>query len=545
MTRRTPAAQPSADKTSSSKKADNAAGAGDAATQPSAPESSGPGGAQTDKRKRTRSRTRNKSSRAKKHGSNSLEAAEDQESAIPSAAAEPVDVSAFAQLGLDGPILEGIQILGFSTPTPIQQQAIPVMLEGRDVVASAQTGTGKTAAFSLPMLQVIARQAASGHNGEETGDTSADPRALVITPTRELATQIDRVVKTVAQKLGQQVVTLIGGKRYDTQVKALKRGCDVLVATPGRLIDLLDQGLVSLDSISFLVLDEADRMLDMGFWPSVRKIVSRVPKERQTALFSATITRDIEQTTSTMMHDPMSIAVSFEGQTAETIEERLVPVNQSQKPQLLLWLLQHAGKQAQPADSGQQAQQAQPAGPDAAGSGNDAHRTLVFCRTKSRVDGLTSMLEREGISVGAMHADLQQRQRERALRDFRAGEIAVLIATDVMSRGIDVQGIDQVVNFDVPMDPHDYVHRIGRTGRAGVPGLAFTFVAPDEISPLREIEHFTKSVVPVWEPPGFDFDAGRIVPQASRNATRTTRSLFSGSRSRGRGISGGRFGRHV
>ena len=412
----------------------------------------------------------------------------------------------FAELGLNEQLLEGVAALGFTNPTPVQAQAIPVVLEGRDVVASAQTGTGKTGAFTLPVLQLVGKAA----KGEVA------PRALIITPTRELAQQIDTVADKLCSVTGQRVATVIGGERYDRQLKRLKAGCDVLVATPGRLIDLMERKEVDLSHVQILVLDEADRMLDMGFWPSVRKIVARLPRTRQTLLFSATISGDIQQSMPTMLHDPVLVEISRSGQTADTVEQRLVPVVQGQKVSLLTHLIETG----------------------------HPRRVLVFCRTKQRVDSVAAALEREGLKVGVMHADRAQKQRERALDGFRSGELEALVATDVMSRGIDVSDIDWVVNFDVPLDPEDYVHRIGRTGRAGESGVAFTFLAPDEVGPLREIEYFTKQLVPVWEPADFTFAQGRIVPNEKRATSRSQRSVFSGSRSRGRGPAGGRFGRH-
>ncbi len=412
----------------------------------------------------------------------------------------------FAELGLNEQLLQGVEALGFTEPTPVQAQAIPWVLQGRDVVASAQTGTGKTAAFTLPVLQLVG----VAPKGKKA------PRALIITPTRELAQQIDKVAAALCQATGQRVATVIGGERYDRQIKSLKEGCDVLVATPGRLIDLMEHNDADLSHVQVLVLDEADRMLDMGFWPSVRKIVARLPRQRQTLLFSATISGDIQQSMPTMLHDPVLVEISRSGQTADTVEQRLVPVVQGQKVSLLTHLIE---------------------------AGNPK-RVLVFCRTKQRVDSVAAALERGGLKVGVMHADRAQRQREQALEGFRSGKLSALVATDVMSRGIDVSDIDWVVNFDVPLDPEDYVHRIGRTGRAGESGVAFTFLAPDEVGPLREIEYFTKQLVPVWEPEGFTFAQGRIVPNEKRATSRTQRSVFSGSRSRGRGPAGGRFGRH-
>ena len=417
--------------------------------------------------------------------------------------------TSFAELGLNEQILAGVESLGFSTPTPVQAGAIPEVLAGRDVVASAQTGTGKTAAFALPTLQRIA------------GKGGRDPHALVVTPTRELAAQIDNVVKVVCEQTGQRAVIVMGGARFEKQIKQLERGCDLLVATPGRLLDLMEHNHVSLAGVEVLVLDEADRMLDMGFWPSVRRIMHALPEQHQTLLFSATIPPSIKSTIDAMLHEPAVVEISRVGETADTVEEHLCPVTQAQKPELLRALLETGGA-----------------------AGEKPERVLVFCRTKHRVDDVSKMLKNAGVKVDVMHADRTQKERERALERFREGKIQVLVATDVMSRGIDVAGVDAVVNFDVPMDPEDYVHRIGRTGRAGATGHAYTFVAPDEISPLREIEYFTKKLVPTWDLPDFAYDSGRIVPQEGRSTKKPTRTMFSGSRSRGRGISGGRYGRH-
>lgn len=455
----------------------------------------------------------------------------------------------FAELGLNEQILAGVATLGFNAPTPVQAAAIPAVLAGKDVVASAQTGTGKTAAFMLPTLQRIAgekpREAEKPNTGElnaatkynakrgdakcggakcnaKRGDAkrNAYPRALIITPTRELAAQIDNVAKSVCASTGQQAVIVTGGSRYKHQITALQKDCDVLVATPGRLIDLLDKKHTSLENIQVLVLDEADRMLDMGFWPSVHRIMEQLPKAHQTLLFSATLPTSITSTIDALLKDPERIEIARTGQTAATIEQHLCSVTQGQKPQLLKALI----NSFDPAPE----------------------RVLVFCRTKSRVDSIYKNLKASGLKVDVMHADRPQKARARALERFRNGAIQVLVATDVMSRGIDVQGIDAVINFDVPLDPEDYVHRIGRTGRAGAAGQAFTFMGPDEVTPLREIEYFTKALIPTWDLPGFSYDAGRIMLQDSRSTTKTTRSMFSGSKSRGKGFGfGGRYGRHT
>lgn len=451
----------------------------------------------------------------------------------------------FAELGLNEQILAGVATLGFNAPTPVQAAAIPAVLAGKDVVASAQTGTGKTAAFMLPTLQRIAVEKPGGAEKPDAKELNASakpnaaaerstkrnakrgdikrnayPRALIITPTRELAAQIDNVAKSVCASTGQQAVIVTGGARYKHQITALQKGCDVLVATPGRLIDLLDKKHTSLENIQVLVLDEADRMLDMGFWPSVRRIMEQLPKAHQTLLFSATLPASITSTIDALLKDTERIEIARTGQTAATIEQHLCSVTQGQKPQLLKALI----------DSFDPAPE----------------RVLVFCRTKSRVDSIYKNLKAAGLKVDVMHADRPQKARARALERFRSGAIQVLVATDVMSRGIDIQGIDAVINFDVPLDPEDYVHRIGRTGRAGAAGQAFTFMGPDEVTPLREIEYFTKALIPSWDLPGFSYDTGRIMLQDSRSTSKTTRSMFSGSRSRGKGFGfGGRYGRHT
>ena len=410
----------------------------------------------------------------------------------------------FAELGLNEQILAGVDALGFQNPTPVQAGAIPHVLEGKDIVASAQTGTGKTAAFALPTLQRIA------------GASGKGPHALVVTPTRELAAQIDDVVKVVCAKTGQRAVIVMGGAKFEKQIKQLDAGCDLLVATPGRLLDLMEHNHVSLANVQVLVLDEADRMLDMGFWPSVRRIMHALPAKHQTLLFSATLDEDAVGGIRDLVSDPAVVEIARKGTVAQTIDQYVQPVSLEAKNALLAKVLKAEGTE----------------------------RVIVFCRTKHRVDACCRRLRRAGISCEPIHGDRKQNQRERALESFRAGKTDVLVATDVLARGIDVSEVRYVVNFDVPVDPEDYIHRIGRTGRAGATGHAYTFVAPDEISPLREIEYFTKKLVPTWDLPGFTYDAGRIVPQEGRSTKKPMRTMFSGSRSRGRGIAGGRYGRH-
>ena len=449
----------------------------------------------------------------------------------------------FAELGLNEHICTGVETLGFDTPTPIQAAAIPAVLAGKDVVASAQTGTGKTAAFVLPALQVIdtdpegektdvpESQCQPQYDQQQEGqrrrqnrrksgrkyNKTRDPQALIVTPTRELATQIERVATTICKSTGQRAVIITGGAKLKRQISAVQAGCDLLVATPGRLLDLIEHHQVSLRNIKGFILDEADRMLDMGFWPSVRRIMNTLPSEHQTLLFSATLPPSITSTIDNMLHDPTMIEIARTGQTADTVEERLCPVVQGQKIELLESLIRSLCPVPE--------------------------RILVFCRTKLRVDSVYAALNNAGFKVDVMHADRPQGARTRALTKFRNGTIQVLVATDVMSRGIDVQGIDAVVNFDVPLDPEDYVHRIGRTGRAGSAGQAFTFMAPDEITPLREIEYFTKSLIAAWDLPNFGYKEDRIILPQNRPATKPVRPMFSGSKARGRGF-GGRYGRH-
>lgn len=451
----------------------------------------------------------------------------------------------FAELGLNERICTGVETLGFDTPTPIQAAAIPAVLAGKDVVASAQTGTGKTAAFVLPALQIIdtdpegektdrlesqcqpqdGQQQSSQQEiqrrrqrgGERRRNRTRNPQALIVTPTRELATQIERVANTICKSTGQRAVIITGGAKLKRQISAVQAGCDLLVATPGRLLDLIEHHQVNLKNIKVFILDEADRMLDMGFWPSVRRIINTLPPKRQTLLFSATLPPSITSTIDNMLHEPTMIEIARTGQTADTVEEHLCPVVQGQKVELLESLI----RSFRPAPE----------------------RILVFCRTKLRVDSVYAALNNAGFKVDVMHADRPQGARTRALTKFRNGTIQVLVATDVMSRGIDVRGIDAVVNFDVPLDPEDYVHRIGRTGRAGSAGQAFTFMAPDEIAPLREIEYFTKSLIATWDLSNFGYQDGRIVLPQNRPATKPIRPMFSGSKARGRGF-GGHYGRH-
>ena len=392
----------------------------------------------------------------------------------------------FQGLGLKPELLVGVTRMGYIEPTPIQEQAIPLALDGRDVVGCAQTGTGKTAAFVLPALQRVPAEGLL--------------RILVVSPTRELAQQIEAFAKEVAAHTGHHVASALGGVPIEPQVKALKKGVDLLVATPGRLLDLVNRKVADLSHVEVLVLDEADRMLDMGFWPDVRRILALLPSKRQTMLFSATMAPDVLRIVHKNLVDPVRVDVAPSGTPIEAIHQALYPVDASQKVELMVALMKAHG---------------------------DFDRTLVFTRTKQRADAVVSALDRAGVPATAMHSDRSQEQRTKALERFRDGRIRVLVATDVMSRGIDVDDISHVVNYDVPTNAEDYVHRIGRTARAGASGTAFTFVSIQEFPELDAIEMLIDSEIPVEELEGFPY-RDRAVPHAGRLAGRKKRRAFGG-----------------
>ncbi len=368
--------------------------------------------------------------------------------------------STFAELGLGAKVRAAVKSLGYESPSPVQEQAIPAVLAGKDVLAAAQTGTGKTAAFLLPVLNDLP------HHGKAKG-----PLCLIVTPTRELAIQIEDVCQTICKKTGHRSVTVVGGVSYGPQRGKLARGCDVLVATPGRLMDLMGTGDCDLSEVTTLVIDEADRMLDMGFLPTVRKIVAACRNRRQTLLFSATLDEAAVGEITDLVHDPAVIEIARRGTAAQTIDQFLLPVSPEVKNKLLAKVLEREGHS----------------------------RVIVFCRTKHRADAACRRLRKAGIAAAPIHGDRNQNQRERALRDFRKGSIEVLVATDVLARGIDVPDVDYVVNFDVPGDPEDYVHRIGRTGRAGEFGWALTFVTPDDVDDMLATEALMGRTVPAFE----------------------------------------------
>jgi ATP-dependent RNA helicase RhlE len=405
----------------------------------------------------------------------------------------------FDSLGLGPEILRAIEERGYTEPTPVQLEAIPLGLAGRDVVGSAQTGTGKTAAFLLPIIQRL--------KDSEGGSI----RALVLVPTRELAEQVLESAQAYARHTNLEAVAVYGGVRMDPQTRALKRGVDIVVATPGRLLDHMGRGHVDTSELEVLVLDEADRMLDMGFAPDVRRILDSLPAERQTKLFSATISNDVDRLARRAMNEHAAVEIGRRAEVADGVEHMLVAVDKPQKRALLATMLEQL-----------------PQG-----------RTLVFTRTKFTADKLAWQLKREGVSVTAIHGGKTQELRNKALDRFKSGQIRVLVATDVAARGIDVDDIVMVVNYDVPLDPEVYVHRVGRTARAGASGVALTLMSPDEWLLMRDVEKLMGRDFPREVVPGFEPAVAPLQPdeRARRKPVRRGRSVLSrsgGARSRGR-----------
>src|SRR5690242_10663023 len=376
----------------------------------------------------------------------------------------------FRALNLSPQMLQAVHDAGYTEPTPIQIAAIPHILAGHDVIGIAQTGTGKTAAFVLPILMKLA---ASTNNGHRRGT-----RALVLAPTRELVAQIEENVRAYARHLPLRMATVFGGVSERPQIAALRSGVDLIVATPGRLIDLMDQRVANLSSIEFLVLDEADRMVDMGFLPPIRRIVKALPQQRQTLFFSATLSREIEQLTHQFQRSPKIVQIGRRANPAETVTQFAYEVRPHLKSALLLHLL-----------------------------GDPKFATvLVFVRTKHGADKIARRLESSGIKTGTIHSNRSQNQRLRALKDFKSGAVRVLVATDIAARGIDVDGISHVVNYDFPMHSEDYVHRIGRTGRAHAIGDAISFITPEDHGALRSLERFIGRGIVRKKAEGFDYD---------------------------------------
>ena len=370
----------------------------------------------------------------------------------------------FWEFGLSEAIIHGVQSMGFIEPSPIQLRAFPVIMSGRDVIASAQTGTGKTAAFGLPVLSMLGE-----HDARR-------PRALVLEPTRELAAQVESAFRDYARFTDLTIGLLYGGVGYGKQRQDLARGVDVIVATPGRLLDHIEQKNVNLSGIRFLVLDEVDRMLDMGFLPQVRKIVEMLPKERQTLFFSATLPPEIQALTKWVVRDPEIIEIGT-SQPASTVNHALYPVARDQKYQLLEALLEKTSYKS----------------------------ALVFCRTKIGADAIAARLKAKNHPVAVLHSNRTQREREEALAGFKSGKYEVLVATDIAARGIDVHGVSHVINFDVPQHPEDYVHRIGRTGRAQSVGDAYTIFTGEDVDEVAAIERFIGTKIPRVKLEGFNY----------------------------------------
>jgi ATP-dependent RNA helicase RhlE len=407
----------------------------------------------------------------------------------------------FNNLGLDERLLKAVRAMGYDAPTPIQAQGIPAIIAGHDVVGCAQTGTGKTAAFTLPTLQRV-----------RPGNRR--PVALIVTPTRELALQIEGVAKQAARFTQHRVAVVYGGVGYGPQASALRKGVDVLVATPGRLLDLCTQKDCRLDGVEVLVLDEADRMLDMGFWPDVKRILDLLPSRRQNLLFSATMSPEVMRVAGDMLREPVRIDVAPPSKPIDKIEQSIYPVNGQQKADLLLSLIRD----------------------------HDLNRVLVFTRTKHRADRVAKTLSKAGISGAAIHGNRSQSQRQQALDGFKRGRHKVLVATDIVARGIDVDNISHVINFDLPNVPEDYVHRIGRTARAGKSGTAFSLFAPEEHDQLRDIEKTIGAVLSCEDHAGFVYGADRLVPDPQREAVpqRNQQRPVPGSGRKGRPGGGAR-----
>ncbi|MDE2310110.1 MAG: DEAD/DEAH box helicase [Betaproteobacteria bacterium] len=370
-----------------------------------------------------------------------------------------MNTTSFADLNLAPEILKALAESGYITPTPVQAQAIPIVLEGRDLMAGAQTGTGKTAAFALPILQKLLPLASTS-----TSPARHPVRALVLVPTRELAIQVEESVKAYAKHTRLRSLVVFGGVDIKTQTPHLKTGVEILVATPGRLLDHVEQKTVQLNQVQVLVLDEADRMLDMGFMPDLKRILALLPKQRQSLMFSATFSNEIKKLSAEFLIHPKLIEVARSNATAENVTQKVYLIAQADKHALLAQLLR----------------------------GSDATQVLVFTKTKITASRLARQLQREGVSADAIHGDKSQLERIQALDAFKQGRVAVLIGTDVAARGLDIDQLPMVINYEIPSAPEDYVHRIGRTGRAGASGTAISLVSPEEEKYLKEIEKLIK-----------------------------------------------------
>ena len=405
----------------------------------------------------------------------------------------------FTTLGLSDSLLQAVKQTGYTSPTPIQQKAIPEILAGRDVMAAAQTGTGKTAGFTLPLLQLI-----SGRPNR----TRNSFRALVLTPTRELAAQIEDSIQTYGVQENLRYGVVFGGVNINPQKKKLNRGLDILVATPGRLLDLYQQKCIDFRDIEVLILDEADRMLDMGFIRDIKKIIALLPKKRQNLMFSATFSDDIRVLAKTICRNPVEIDVAPRNSTVEAISQKLYYVEKANKTGLLIEMMLASNDQ-----------------------------TLVFSRTKHGANNLAKKLNKENIRAAAIHGNKSQAQRTKALYDFKQGTVQVLVATDIAARGIDIEQLARVINFDLPHVPEDYVHRIGRTGRAGATGLAISLVSGEESKQLRDIERLIKFAIARGDSEDYAFALANPAP-ASKSSEPGRRPANNGRPRRRQGASG-------
>jgi ATP-dependent RNA helicase RhlE len=388
----------------------------------------------------------------------------------------------FEQLGLTDELLKAVIEQGYITPTPVQEKAIPLILAGRDVLAGAQTGTGKTASFTLPLLQRLAANS----------DPHQKPRrvrALILVPTRELAAQVYESVIAYGKYLPLHVEAVVGGASIGIQTRNLRRGCDIIVATPGRLIDHLQQRNVNLSNVEILVLDEADRMLDMGFMPDVRQIMSLLPKQRQSLLFSATVPNAIKTLAASVLNNPAEVEVAKQNATADNVSECVYGIGREYKRELLSYLI----------------------------GSNNWRQVLVFVRTKHGADRLEKQLIEDGIRTVALHGDKTQGARNKALEYFKTGKVSVLVATDIAARGLDIEDLPHVVNFDLPQVPEDYIHRIGRTGRAGSSGVALSLVCPEEAWMLVEIEKLLKRQIPRVADTGYEPVSLKVADAPKKN----------------------------
>jgi ATP-dependent RNA helicase RhlE len=384
----------------------------------------------------------------------------------------------FVNLNLIEPILRALKTEGYTTPTPIQQQAIPIVLRNRDLLGCAQTGTGKTAAFAIPILQLLYQDRLQ-HKEQKT------IKALILTPTRELAIQIDESFAAYGRHTGLKHTVIFGGVSQNPQTDALRRGVDILVATPGRLLDLMNQGFIRLEHLKILVLDEADRMLDMGFVHDVKKVIAKVPARRQTLFFSATMPGEIQQLANSILHNPEKVEVTPVSSTADTIQQHVFYVEKSDKKALLIHVLKD----------------------------KEIKTALVFTRTKHGADKVAKDLNRAGITAEAIHGNKSQNARQRALANFKNRTTRVLIATDIAARGIDIDDLTHVINYELPNVPETYVHRIGRTGRAGAEGVAFSFCETEEIAYLKDIHKLIGKQIPVNEAHPYPMSPASVAKQ--------------------------------